>query len=220
MLALLPPTCTYYAVPIIVLLGLYPFAKRVFNYPQVVLGFPVSLAIFMGMSAVSVDPYTFLLSNGNPSVAAGMISLYASNIAWTIIYDTIYAHQDARDDAVAGVKSIAVHWGQRTKGLLSGLAVAQVTMLVAAGAFTGLGPVYYAASCGATAASLAVMIHRVNLAKPSDCMWWFKNGAWFVGGSIAAGLLGEYLHGLMGANPREEDFEDDQGPKLLLKSDK
>ena len=193
--------CSYYAVPIIVVLGLYPFAKRFLNYPQVVLGFPVSWAIFMGMTAVNVDPH-ILVSDGNFGIAAGMACFYASNVAWTIIYDSIYAHQDVKDDQVAGVKSIAVHWRERTKALLSGLAIAQVAMLVATGAFSDLGPLYYITSCGCTAASLAVMIRRVDLSKPSDCMWWFKNGAWFVGGSITTGLLGDYLQRL-----NEDDVE-------------
>lgn len=89
-----------------------------------------------------------------------------------------------------------------------------MTMLVAAGAFTGLGPVYYSASCGATAASLAVMVYRVDLTKPSDCMWWFKNGAWFVGGSITAGLFGEYLQRLMNTKAWGEDFEGGQEPSF------
>ena len=195
MLALLPVSCTYYAVPIIALLGFYPFAKRLFNYPQVVLGFPMSWAIFMGMSAVNTDPHTMFMDSNLGAVAA-MACFYVSNIAWTVIYDTIYAHQDVRDDSAAGVKSIAVHWRERTKFLLAGLAVTQVTLLVATGALTGLGPWYYTASCGGTAASLVTMIYRVDLTKPSDCMWWFKNGAWLVGGSITAGLFGEYLQRL------------------------
>ena len=193
MLSLLPTQCTYYAIPLIVLLGLYPFAKRVTNYPQVVLGFPVAWGLIMGSTALGVDPF------GSPSavmVATGCF--YASNIAWTIIYDTIYAHQDVKDDAKAGVKSIAVRHKDSTKLLLSGLAVAQVSLLTATGVLTGAGPVYFAGTCGSAAASLAIMISKVDLEKPSDCSWWFVNGTWFVGLGVAGGLFGEYIGRLSG----------------------
>lgn len=62
----------------------------------------------MDMSAVNVDPHD-LLSESNPGIVAGMVCLYASNIAWTVIYDTIHAHQDIGDNSAADVRSIAVH---------------------------------------------------------------------------------------------------------------
>ena len=41
--------------------------------------------------------------------------LYAGSIAWVIGYDTIYAHQDAEDDALMRVKSTALLFGARTQ---------------------------------------------------------------------------------------------------------
>jgi len=38
---------------------------------------------------------------------------YAGSIAWVIGYDTIYAHQDAEDDALIGIKSTALLFGRR-----------------------------------------------------------------------------------------------------------
>ena len=40
----------------------------------------------------------------------------AGGIAWTLAYDTIYAHQDIRDDAVIGVKSTALRFGAERQG--------------------------------------------------------------------------------------------------------
>ena len=39
--------------------------------------------------------------------------LYAAGIAWTLFYDTIYAHQDREDDALIGVRSTARLFGPR-----------------------------------------------------------------------------------------------------------
>jgi 4-hydroxybenzoate polyprenyltransferase len=46
----------------------------------------------------------------NPSVA---LPLYAAGVCWTIVYDTIYAHQDTADDAQIGVKSTALLFGTK-----------------------------------------------------------------------------------------------------------
>jgi 4-hydroxybenzoate polyprenyltransferase len=41
------------------------------------------------------------------------VLLYAAGIAWTLYYDTIYAHQDREDDALIGVKSTARLFGDK-----------------------------------------------------------------------------------------------------------
>ena len=204
LLSQLPIQCTYYAIPIIVLLGFYPFAKRVTNYPQVILGFPVAWAMYMASSSLGVNPLALLLSDCgggsslSPSVAPAMICFYAANFAWTVIYDTIYAHQDVEDDAKAGVKSIAVRHRYNKKAVLSGLAGVQLSLLVATGLLTGFSPVYFVGSCGGSAVALAVMIRSVDLKQPGSCAWWFRWGAWFVGGSVVSGLLGEYSSKIVG----------------------
>jgi 4-hydroxybenzoate polyprenyltransferase len=123
--------------------------------------------------------------------AAGL--LYASNIAWTVVYDMIYAHMDIKDDAKAGIKSIALRHDKETKQILTGLAITQIGLLAAAGIATGAGPVFFVGSCGGAAVSLGIMIKRVNLKSVKDCWWWFVNGCWLTGGVIAAGLGGDYL---------------------------
>ncbi len=161
------------------------------------LGFPVALGTFMGSTALGVDPYLLLFEGSSPAIVA-MACFYASNVAWTIIYDTIYAHQDVEDDSKAGVKSIAVRHKDSSKVLLSALAITQVALLAVTGISTGMGPVYFAGVCGGVGTSLLVMVRKVNLSEPNECMWWFKNGTWFVGGAITTGLFGEYLFKLFG----------------------
>ena len=166
---LLPSKCLYHTVPITLLFALYPFAKRVTYYPQVVLGFPFAWAIFMSCAALNVDPFA-------PRPLVPTASLFAANIFWTIIYDTIYAHQDIRDDVNAGVKSMAVRFADSTKRLAATLAAAQLALLVLTGWLAGLSPVYFVGSCGGALVSLASIIVLIDLGDPASCAWWFEWG--------------------------------------------
>ncbi|KUJ18166.1 4-hydroxybenzoate polyprenyl transferase [Mollisia scopiformis] len=182
-----PYQCLFYGIPSLFLVASYPLAKRVTYYPQFVLGLTFSWGAFMGFPALGVD----LLDNGAALTAAAC--LYTSNIAWTVLYDMIYAHMDIKDDAKAGIKSIALRHDKQTKQVLSGLAIAQIGLLAAAGAAAGAGPIFFVGSCGGAALTLAVMIKKVNLKSVKDCWWWFVNGCWMTGGVISAGLAAEYL---------------------------
>lgn len=147
----------------------------------------------MGFPALGID----LMHNSAAMAAAGC--LYVANIAWTVLYDMIYAHMDIKDDAKAGIKSIALKHDAETKQVLSVLAVTQVGLLAGAGVAAGAGPVFFLTSCGGAALTLAVMIRRVNLKSVKDCWWWFVNGCWITGGSISVGLGLEYAVQYMGA---------------------
>jgi 4-hydroxybenzoate polyprenyltransferase len=182
-----PTPCLYYGIPSLLLVATYPLAKRVTHYPQFILGLTFSWGAFMGFPALGVD----LLADMAAAKCAAL--LYSSCVAWTVLYDMIYAHMDINDDVKAGIKSIALRHKKETKAVLSGLAVVQVVLLGAAGAAIGAGPAFYALSCGGGAVTLTTMIWRVNLKSVPNCWWWFRNGVWFTGGSISLGLLVEYL---------------------------
>jgi 4-hydroxybenzoate polyprenyltransferase len=194
----LPFECFWYATPSLLLVATYPLAKRVTNYPQFVLGLTFSWGAMMGFPALGVD----LLSNQAALTAAAC--LYASNVAWTVLYDMIYAHMDIKDDAKAGIKSIALKHEKETKAVLTGLAALQLGLLAATGVAAGMGPVFFVGACGSAAATLGTMIWRVQLKDVKNCWWWFKNGAWFTGGGIALGLTGEYLAQYLGWYDDEE----------------
>jgi 4-hydroxybenzoate polyprenyltransferase len=182
-----PLECLWYGIPSLALVATYPLAKRVTYYPQFVLGLTFSWGAIMGFPALGVD----LLANAAALQAASL--LYASNIAWTVLYDMVYAHMDIKDDAKAGIKSIALKHDAETKQVLSGLAVTQIGLLAAAGYAAGAGPAFFAISCGGGLATLAVMIRSVNLKSVESCWWWFVNGCWITGGVIATGLGIDYL---------------------------
>src|SRR5204863_166349 len=110
----------------LVIVAVYPFMKRITWWPQIVLGLAFSWGALMG----------FAVSFGRLDATA--LLLYAGSIAWVIGYDTIYAHQDAEDDALIGIKSTALLFGARTRPALMafyGLAVALIgSALLLAGA--------------------------------------------------------------------------------------
>ena len=182
-----PTPCLFYGIPSLLLVASYPLAKRVTHYPQVVLGLTFSWGAIMGFPALGID----LLADMTALKTAA--ALYASCISWTVLYDMIYAHMDILDDKKVGIKSIALRHASNTKNFLSGLAFAQVSFLMAAGLAMGAGPIFFVSSCGSAAATLGLMIWKVQLKEVSSCWWWFRYGAWLTGGGITAGLLVNYL---------------------------
>jgi 4-hydroxybenzoate polyprenyltransferase len=89
-------------------------------------------------------------------------------------YDTIYAHQDREDDALIGIKSTALLFGDRTKPMLAifyGLAVALISL---AGALVGAGALFWL-GLTAFAAHLGWQIVRLDINDPDLCLAVFKS---------------------------------------------
>ncbi|KAM0689764.1 hypothetical protein Q7P36_010635 [Cladosporium allicinum] len=187
-----PWQCFFYATPSLLFVAVYPLAKRVTNYPQFVLGLTFSWGAMMGFPALGID----LLSNMPALISAAC--LYGSCVAWTLVYDMIYAYQDIKDDVKAGIKSIALAQQHNAKTFLSVVAGVQVALLAGSGMAIGAGPLFYGGVCGGAAATLRYMIKKVDLSSVADCWAWFKRGAWFTGGAISLGLTGEYMAHAMG----------------------
>ncbi|KAI3393889.1 hypothetical protein diail_3492 [Diaporthe ilicicola] len=192
-----PLECFFYATPSLLFVASYPLAKRVTYYPQFVLGLTFSWGAFVGFPALGVD----LLSN-TPALTAAVL-LYSSNVAWTVLYDGIYAHMDVKDDVKAGIKSVALAHDQ-SKRFLVGLGAVQVGLLAASGLAAGAGPAFFVGSCGGAAFTLGYMIKKVNLKDVKDCWWWFVNGCWLTGGVVSAGLAVDYALKYISEDEAEE----------------
>lgn len=191
LLTFLPTNCVYHAMPITILLAVYPFVKRFPNYPQIFLGFPFAWGILMAAEALEVK----ILSK---ELVMSTMSIFLAIILWTMIYDTVYAHQDLKDGIKAGAKSMAVRFAYSTKVLVSVLAIIQVGLLVLAGCLVQMLPVYYLGTCGGSAVALVFMINKVDLEDPRSCAWFFNRGFGYVGGSIVAGFFAEWAVRLYG----------------------
>jgi 4-hydroxybenzoate polyprenyltransferase len=161
----------------LVIVTVYPFMKRITWWPQIVLGLAFSWGALMG----------FAVTLGRIDAAA--LLLYAGSIAWVIGYDTIYAHQDAEDDALIGIKSTALLFGARTRAALMvfyGLAVVLI------GAALTLAGARWPAWIGlaAFAAHLVWQIKRLEIGDPALCLRLFKSNR-DAGLLLFAGLLAD-----------------------------
>jgi 4-hydroxybenzoate polyprenyltransferase len=144
------------------IVAVYPLMKRVTSWPQAVLGLAFSWGALMGWAA----------SAG--ALALPALLLYASAFCWTIGYDTIYALQDARDDAVVGIKSTARLFGARAR-LGVGLFYAMAALL-AQGALIAVGAgvvaeIGWAAYC----AHLVWQVSQVDGASPATALKLFRS---------------------------------------------
>ncbi|KAL4751912.1 hypothetical protein BDW72DRAFT_202659 [Aspergillus terricola var. indicus] len=171
----------------------YPWAKRHTYYPQLVLGLCISWGVIMGCLMIGMPIVGAADIDDGSSSAPATFCMFAACTLWTMIYDTIYAHQDLADDRKAGIKSLAVLHGGDTKPLMWRLLVAMAGLLLLCGWFAGLSVVYYLVSVLGTVGSLSALIWKVDLTSSSSCWWWFGNGFWLVGASIVSGLAMELV---------------------------
>ena len=104
----------------LLIVAIYPFMKRFTNWPQAVLGLAFGWGALMGWASM------------RDMVELPALLLYGGTICWIIGYDTIYAHQDREDDALIGMKSTALQFGEHTKKWLAVFFGLTVFLLLAA----------------------------------------------------------------------------------------
>jgi 4-hydroxybenzoate polyprenyltransferase len=159
----------------LVLVFTYPLMKRVTWWPQFFLGLTFNWGVLMGWTAVTGAP-------GAPALL-----LYAGGIAWTLGYDTIYAHQDKEDDALVGVKSSARRLGDRTRPALFAFYAAAALLFGAAGHAAGLSWPFWVALAAASA-QMAWQAWRVDTDQPADCLAKVRSNR-LVGWILLAGIV-------------------------------
>jgi 4-hydroxybenzoate polyprenyltransferase len=145
----------------LVLVALYPLAKRVTWWPQLAMGFTFGFGAPLGYAA------------GADRLDAAWAVLYGAAILWDLGFDTIYAHQDREDDALVGVKSTARLFGERTRPFLAACYAGTLLMLVLAGALRGLGVWFYPALL-LPAALLARQVIALDIHDPALCLRLFR----------------------------------------------
>jgi len=138
------------------------------------------------------------------------LPLYFAGINWTLIYDTIYAHQDKADDVLIGVKSTALLFGDQTKFWLAGFGALLLSSLVLVGINSDQTWPYYV-GLGCVACHLAWQIKNVDLSKSSDCLSKFKSSKW-LGLILFASIVGGTL--VKKSTDREETEETQSKTKL------
>jgi 4-hydroxybenzoate polyprenyltransferase len=162
------------------IVAIYPLMKRITSWPQVVLGFAFNWGAFLGFAAVT----------GTLSWATA--PLYFGGIAWTLVYDTIYAMQDQRDDAIVGVKSTARRFADAPRRWLTLFAVLAIALWIAVGVLAPLHLPYFVV-LAAVALHFGWQIVDLEPHDQPDCLAKFKANAqvgWLMLAAIVAGQFG------------------------------
>ena len=146
----------------LLVVAIYPFMKRVTNWPQIVLGLAFSYGALMGWPAAF----------GRLDWPA--IVLYAGSISWVIGYDTIYAHQDREDDLLIGIKSTALLFGENTRPMLAAFYAGAVGLIGIAGLMAG-GQLIFMLGLIAFAVHLAWQVVRLDIDDSARCLKLFKS---------------------------------------------
>jgi 4-hydroxybenzoate polyprenyltransferase len=145
----------------LLLVAVYPLAKRVTWWPQLMMGFTFGYGAPIGYAAAA------------DRLDGAWVAIYLAAILWDLGFDTIYAHQDREDDALAGVRSTARLFGSNTRPFLAVCYAAVVVALVLAGWLAGLG-VWFYAMLTLPAALLARQVIALDIDDPLGCLRLFR----------------------------------------------
>ncbi len=165
------------AVPAVLIAIAYPFMKRFFVTPQLVLGIAFSCGIPMAY-----------LAHASP-ISLGTLWLVLANLVWVIAYDTIYALIDQEDDETLGIFSSARFFGQNVKKIIAALQLLTLSFLVLTGIYYGLNKFYYLLLVACSGFFMYQLI-LIQEQRRDQCFTAFLNNAWFGGGVLLALVIG------------------------------
>jgi 4-hydroxybenzoate polyprenyltransferase len=168
-------TTIWLGLGVLPIVALYPFVKRFSHWPQAVLGLAFNWGALLGWPAV-------LGRLDWPPIV-----LYAGALAWTIGYDTIYAHQDREHDELIGVKSTALKFGRATKAWLAVLYAIAWLAISAAGIMAHAGTAFLLVMMAA-GAQLAWQVATLDIDDPENCLERFRSNRDF-GAIVLAAIL-------------------------------
>jgi 4-hydroxybenzoate polyprenyltransferase len=168
-------TTIWLGLGVMPIVALYPFVKRFSHWPQAVLGLAFNWGALLGWPAV-------LGRLDWPPIV-----LYAGALAWTIGYDTIYAHQDREDDDLIGVKSTALKFGRATKAWLAVLYAIAWLAISAAGIMAHAGTAFLLIMM-ASAGQLVWQVATLDIDDPENCLERFRSNRDF-GAIVLAAIL-------------------------------
>lgn len=174
------PFAIWTGIAALSLVAIYPLAKRVTFWPQLILGLAFNWGALLGWAAVTAE------------LSVPALILYAGGIFWTLGYDTIYAHQDRLDDPVAGVKSSARALGLlASKPWITTFYLISAALFGSAGYLAELGWIFWVGLVSGTI-QLMWQVLDVDLNAPKDCLAKFKSNRFF-GWLLLAGIIGGQL---------------------------
>ncbi|RUO99944.1 4-hydroxybenzoate octaprenyltransferase [Hyphomicrobium sp.] len=165
------------AIASLLIVAVYPFAKRVTSYPQIVLGLAFNWGALVGWAAIK------------GSIGLSPLALYAGCVFWTVGYDTIYAHQDKEDDVLLGLGSTALKFGEDTVSFVGGMYALAGVMWLIAGALAGAHLVYFLAVV-LVFLQMSWQVATLDIDNSTNCLWRFKSNR-DVGLALFLGLVAD-----------------------------
>ena len=159
----------------VALAALYPFTKRCIQLPQFVLGLAFGMSVLMAFSA----------QRGEVPVEAYW--LFAANIVWTLIYDTMYAMADREEDLKIGVKSTAILFAKYDRIIIGILQILLLLIFLKIGNLFDLGPFY---QLSALIISILMIYHQflIKNCQKTACFKAFLRNH-YIGMALFVGIL-------------------------------
>ena len=164
----------------------YPYAKRLVNLPQAVLGVAFSFGIPMAFAAAqggtewsvaaitaAVPPHAWLLMLGN--------------LFWVLAYDTEYAMVDRDDDLRIGMKTSAITLGRFDVAAVMVFYAVYLFSWAVLGRLLGLGPVFLLGIVVA-AAQASWHFSLIRSRQRDGCFKAFRLNHW-LGAAVFAGVV-------------------------------
>lgn len=177
-LVFLPKHSVITGIVTIIMAAIYPAMKRYTDFPQVFLGFTFALGSLIAWFAI--DPKLSL----NPFI------VYISAVLWIIAFDTIYGHQDIKDDLRIGVRSMSIYLGDRTPEICWRLYLSSSILILIMGLITHMNILFYLiAALGIY--QLYWQTETVDLNNPKDCGDKFRSNTIYGLIILAAILIGK-----------------------------
>ncbi|MEQ9490287.1 MAG: 4-hydroxybenzoate octaprenyltransferase [Alphaproteobacteria bacterium] len=169
------PTTIVIGASALALVAAYPFMKRITYWPQAWLGLTFNWGVLVGWASL------------HASLHPQALVLYVAGIFWTLGYDTIYAHQDKEDDALIGVKSTALRFGDASRLWIGGFYTMTLVLIGISGFMANLGIGFWV-GFAAAAGHLIWQVKTVDFDKAENCMRRFKSNRDF-GFIVVAALI-------------------------------
>ena len=177
LLLTLPWATIFMALPAVGLIFAYPYMKRITWWPQAFLGLTFNWGVILAWVASDAKP------------ALPILTIYLACFFWTLGYDTIYGHQDKKDDAAAGIKSTSLHLGKNSKKWINVFYASSIFLLGLSLVKLGYPLIYYGLPLGFFACHLSWQLRVLDLDSPESCLRIFKSNAWIGGLWFLPGLI-------------------------------
>ncbi len=163
----------------LLLVLIYPFMKRFTYWPQVVLGLAFNWGALVGWAA------------DEGSLDWAPIALYIGAVAWTIGYDTIYAHQDTEDDLMLGLKSTALRFGDDSPTWVGAFYGVAIVLWTIAGFLGGAHLIFFLA-LALVGLQLSWQVSTLDITDSANCLRRFRSNR-DVGFALFLGLAADTL---------------------------